>query len=112
MTSRHGRPIILSKLAIVYRQAHHPTSDGTTPIANLPAVYGAFYAAARPDLLGAPSDVFGPVMPNPTTGVLALSFPSTPLAVGGVGFLELSTTDGTVGQAPVCRSFGGPVTLA
>lgn len=88
------------------------TSDGTTPIPNLPGVYYAFFAEGRADQLTTPTDKGGPVTPNATTGSLTLTFPNTPLTAGQVGFLDLSTGDGTVTQSPAPRNCGVAVTLA
>lgn len=87
------------------------TSDGTTPRASLTGLKWRFYDSPSPTVTDAPT-ASGRVATTNASGVMVLNVTGTALAAAGVGWLEVSDSDGTVGQSPVAKIFGAPVTVA
>lgn len=86
------------------------TTDGSTAAASLTGLKWAFYEQAHPDVFAVPVSQ-GTAGSTDGSGVLTLTV-STVLAVGAVGWLTISNSDGTTTQSPAESAFSGPVTLS
>lgn len=82
-----------------------------SPRANLSGLKWAFFDQVTPDLFVAPVDK-GNNGSTDGSGVLSLALTNTSLAVGGVGWLVITNSDGTTTQSPVPKSFSAPVVLS
>lgn len=81
------------------------TTDGTTPAASLSGLKWAFFDSPQPQSFGAPASQ-GTGETTDGSGVLTLSVDTT-LASGGVGWLEVTDSDGTTSMEH--SGFAGPV---
>jgi alpha-beta hydrolase superfamily lysophospholipase len=86
------------------------TSDGTTPRASLTGVKWAWWDQLTPNLSEWPTDRGSSGTTN-GSGVMTLSVRSN-LPVGGVGWLQVTNSDGTTTQSPVRLAAGGPVQVS
>lgn len=76
---------------------------------NLTGLKWAFFDEVTPDLFAAPVDQ-GAIETTNGSGVLTIDLPHTTLGAGGVGWLIVTNSDGTV-ALPSHRAFSGPVTV-
>lgn len=86
------------------------TSDGAAPRANLTGIKWAFYDQATPDQHEWPADK-GAAGTTNASGVMTLSV-RTKLAVGAIGRLDVTNSDGSLTQTPVRLAASGPVQVA
>ncbi len=84
------------------------TTDGTTTAANLTGLRWAFFDSPQPQSFGVPASQ-GTGETTDALGVLTVSV-STTLASGGVGWLDVTNSDGTVAMEH--SGFSGPVQVA
>lgn len=80
------------------------------PRANLSGLRWAFFDQATPDMFGAPTAKGSGATTN-ASGVLNVVLIGTALPAGGVGWLEVTDSDGTTTQSPAHKAFGGPVVV-
>jgi hypothetical protein len=81
------------------------TTDGTTPAANLTGLQGAFFDSPQPGSFDAPAFTFTGESTD-ASGVLSVQGQSV-LTGGGVGWLEVTDSDGTTAMEH--SGFAGPV---
>jgi hypothetical protein len=81
-----------------------------TPRTGLTGLVWAWFDQSTPNNFAAPTDK-GAAGSTDSVGLLVLNLPNTALAAGGVGWLIVSNSDGTVGQTPAELAFSGPVAL-
>jgi hypothetical protein len=77
---------------------------------NLANIKWAFFDQTTPNALQYPVNV-GTAEGTDGSGQIEVLVPNSTLSNGGVGYLILSDTDGTVSQSPSANSFAGPVTV-
>lgn len=82
------------------------TSDGTTPRASLTGLKWAWWDQITPNLAEWPTDR-GSAETTDGSGVLSISVKSN-LPVGGIGYLVVTNSDGTLTQSPVRLAAQGP----
>lgn len=82
-----------------------------TPIPNLTNLKWAFFDQATPNLFTAPSQV-GTTGTTDATGKFIVALTNTSLSIGGIGWLSISNSDGTMIQNPIAKGFGAPVVLS
>lgn len=87
------------------------TTDGSTPAAGLTGLRWAFFDQAVPNSMVAPV-AKGTGGSTNGSGVFTASISGTALAVGSTGWLVVTNSDGTVGQAGGCKGFSGPVQVS
>lgn len=87
------------------------TTDGVTPAANLSGLRWAFFDQVNPGAFAAPT-ARGAAGATDGSGILVVSIAGTALAIGAVGWLIVSDSDGTTTQNPAASAFSGPVTVA
>lgn len=87
------------------------TTDGSTPAAGLTGLRWAFFDQVQPSGFLAPVAKGSGASTN-GSGVFSVNIAGSALAVGATGWLEISDSDGTVGQAGGHKRASGPVTVS
>jgi len=87
------------------------TSDGSTAVTGLTGLKWAFFDQITPDLFTAPS-AKGVAESTDGSGVLDVDVSTSSLAIGAVGWLTITNSDGTVSQSPPGKAFSGPVVIS
>jgi len=86
------------------------TSDGSTPAASLTGLKWAFFDSADLANVSAPSAA-GSGATTDASGNFVINVPASTLDSGGVGWLVVSDSDGTLTQNPAHKAYSGPVTV-
>jgi hypothetical protein len=86
------------------------TDAAGSPRTNLSGLKWAFFDQARPDIFAAPTSQ-GAVETTDGSGQLVINV-NTSLASGGIGWLDITDSDGTTTQSPAAKAFSGPVVVA
>ena len=86
------------------------TTDGLTPAAGLSNLRWAWFDAATPDQMGAPTDK-GALESTDAAAQLVLQIPNSNFSSGQVGWLTITNSNGSPTQVPAASAFSGPVAI-
>lgn len=86
------------------------TLDGAAPAASMTGLKWAFFDQTDVSALTVPS-VLGTASTD-ADGLLDLTVTASALAVGAVGWLIVTNSDGTTTQSPAAKAFSGPVVVS